>query len=226
MILSVKNILLATLTLKCFLSFTLEIFLLTPQLKKTTSSLDNHFDTSSESSFRRLPCHCFILLYSRNPTHSLANSSLLRHHAQSLSSDSRSSHDIIQTSGVDTFSQRSSICSFNTTGHLFSQITSRNRSVLSSDSYLQSIDVSTDQCSTTPAPNSKSQTSLSRFEMFLECKIFCNNSTLLFTSQYPGLFIKYKEGFNKHTGKRNPLQLPEDRQYNELSSQVISSYLK
>ena len=65
-------------------------------------------------------------------------SSLLRHHAQSLSSDSLSNAENTPTSGIDTaFS-----------GHLFSRQTSQNSSILSSDSHLLNIDLTTDQYST------------------------------------------------------------------------------
>ena len=39
------------------------------------------------------------------------------------------------------------------------------------------------------------------------------------------LFISNKEGFNKHTDERNPLQLPEDDHYIRLSKQFISGKL-
>ena len=82
------------------------------------------------------------------------NSSLLRHHAQSLSSDSLSNAENSPTSGIDTtFSQRSSISSYNHTGHLFSRPTSQNSTILSSDSHLLNIDLTTDQYSTSPTPN-------------------------------------------------------------------------
>ena len=35
--------------------------------------------------------------------------------------------------------------------------------------------------------------------------------------------MTYKEGFSMHTGKRNTRKLPEDEQYDRLSSQHISS---
>ena len=58
------------------------------------------------------------------------------------------------TSGIDTvFSQRSSISSYNHTGHLFSRPTSQNSSLLSSDNHLLNIDLTTDQYSTPPTPN-------------------------------------------------------------------------
>ena len=73
--------------------------------------------------------------------------------------------------------------------------------------------------------DTKSQTRLSRFENFPENKMFCNKPTPLHLTQYPDLFITYKEVFNMHTGKPNPLQLPQNEQYNQLSSQLISGKL-
>ena len=51
------------------------------------------------------------------------------------------------------FSQRSSISSYNQTGHLFSRPTSQNSSILSSDIHLLNINLNTDQYSTLPTPN-------------------------------------------------------------------------
>ena len=124
--------------------------------KYTTSSLDNLLDTSSESTIRHPLRHRYNLRNNRRPSPSLAstNSSLLRHHAQSLSSDSLSNAENTPTSGIDTvFSQRSSISSYNHTGHLFSRPTSQNSSLLSSDNHLLNIDLTTDQYSTPPTPN-------------------------------------------------------------------------
>ena len=39
--------------------------------------------------------------------------------------------------------------------------------------------------------DSKSQTRLSRFEIFPESKMFCNKPTPLYTTQYPDLFFTY-----------------------------------
>ena len=124
--------------------------------KYTTSSLDNLLDTSSESTIRHPLRHRYNLRNNRRPSPSLAstNSSLLRHHAQSLSSDSLSNAENTPTSGIDTVSsQRSSISSYNHTGHLFSRPTSQNSSLLSSDNHLLNIDLTTDQYSTPPTPN-------------------------------------------------------------------------
>ena len=55
--------------------------------------------------------------------------------------------------------------------------------------------------------------------------MFCNKPTPLYATQYPDLFITYKEGFDMHTGKRNPLQLPQNEQYNQLTTQLISGKL-
>ena len=124
--------------------------------KYTTSSLDNLLDTSSESTIRHPLRHRYNLRNNRRPSPSLAstNSSLLRHHAQSLSSDSLSNAENTPTSGIDTvFSQRSSISSYNHTGHLFSRPTSQNSSILSSDNHLLNIDLTTDQYSTPPTTN-------------------------------------------------------------------------
>ena len=120
--------------------------------KYTTSSLDNLL----ESTFRHPLRHRYNLRNNRRPSPSLAstNSSLLRHHAQSLSSDSLSNAKNTPSSGIDTaFSQRFSISSSNHTGHLFSRPTSQNSSILSSDSHLLNIDLTTDQYSTPPTPN-------------------------------------------------------------------------
>ena len=124
--------------------------------KYTTSSLDNLCDTTSESTIRHPLRHRLNLRKNRHPSPSLAstNSSLVRHHAQSISSDSLSNAENAPTSGIDTaFSQRSSISSYNETGHLFSRSTSRNPSILSSDSHLLNIDFTTVQYSTPPTPN-------------------------------------------------------------------------
>ena len=124
--------------------------------KDTTSSLDNLLDTSSESTIRHPLRHRYNLRNNRRPSPSLAstNSSLLRHHAQSLSSDSLSMAENTPTSGIDTvFSQRSSISSYYHTGHLFSRPTSQNSSLLSSDNHLLNIDLTTDQYSTPLTPN-------------------------------------------------------------------------
>ena len=64
--------------------------------------------------------------------------------------------------------------------------------------------------SDTPYHDTKSQTRLFRFEIFYENEMFCNKPTFLYITQYPDLFITYKEGFNMHTGKPNPLQLPQN----------------
>ena len=77
----------------------------------------------------------------------------------------------------------------------------------------------------TPYHDTKSQTRLSRFEIFPENKMFCNKPTPLHLTQYPDLFITYKEGFNMQTGKPNPLQLPQNEQYNQLTTQLISGKL-
>ena len=124
--------------------------------KYTTSSLDNLLDTSSQSTISHPLRHRYNLRNNRRLSPSLAstNSSLLRHHAQSLSSDSLSHTENDPNSGIDTvFSQRSSISSYTHTGHLFSRPTSLNPSVLSSDSHLLNIDLTTDQYSTPPTPN-------------------------------------------------------------------------
>ena len=119
--------------------------------KYTTSSLDNRLETSSKSIIPQPPRHRYNLRSHRRPTPSLAstNSSLLRHHAQSLSTASLSLPDNAPTSGIDTaFSQRSSLSSCNETSHLFSQPISQNPSVLSSISHLPNFDLTTEQYST------------------------------------------------------------------------------
>ena len=55
--------------------------------------------------------------------------------------------------------------------------------------------------------------------------MFCNKPTLLYTTQYHDLFIIYKEGFNVQTGRPNPLQLSQNEQYNQLTTQLISGKL-
>ena len=55
--------------------------------------------------------------------------------------------------------------------------------------------------------------------------MFRNKPTPFYTTQKRDLFLTYEEGFNMHTGKRNPLQLPEDEQYTRLSVHSISSIL-
>ena len=123
--------------------------------KYTTSSLDNLLDTTSESTLNPPLRHRYNLRNNRRPSPSLAstNSSLLRHHSQSLSSDSLSNAENSPTSGIDTTSsQRSSISSYNHAGHLFSRPTSHNSTILS-DSHLLNIDLTTDQYSTPPTPN-------------------------------------------------------------------------
>ena len=55
--------------------------------------------------------------------------------------------------------------------------------------------------------------------------MFCNKPTPLHLTQYPDLFVTYTEGFNMQTGKPNPLQLPQDEQYNQLTTQLISGKL-
>ena len=123
--------------------------------KYTTSSLDNLLDTTSESTLNPPLRHRYNLRNNRRPSPSLAstNSSLLRHHAQSLSSDSLSNAENSPTSGIDTtFSQRSSISSYNHSGHLFSRPTSQNSTIFS-DSHLLNIDLTTDQYSTPPTLN-------------------------------------------------------------------------
>ena len=51
-----------------------------------------------------------------------------------------------------------------------------------------------------------------------------NTQSFIFYS-IPDLFITYKEGFNIHTGKQNPLKLPQNEQYNQLTTQLISGKL-
>ena len=74
--------------------------------KHTTSFLKNLSESISESTLRTQPCRKYILrnnrLFSPSPSLSLpsTNTSLLRHHAQSRSSESFSSGNNIPTSGV------------------------------------------------------------------------------------------------------------------------------
>ena len=66
--------------------------------------------------------------------------------------------------------------------------------------------------------DSKSQTRLSRFEIFPESKMFRNRPTPFYTTQNSDLFITNKEEFNKHTCKGNPLQLSEDEHFTNFNS--------
>merc|ERR1712122_415044 len=66
--------------------------------------------------------------------------------------------------------------------------------------------------------NSNKKSRLSRFEIYPSQKSFCNNPTLLYTTQYPDLFVSYTEGFNFNTGERNPSVLPQNEQFNHYSS--------
>ena len=52
--------------------------------------------------------------------------------------------------------------------------------------------------------------------------MFCKKPTPLYTNQYLDLFITHIEGFNMHTGKRNPLQLPE---VNNMINSPLNSFL-
>ena len=117
--------------------------------------MDNLLDTTSESTLHPPLRHRYTLRNNRRPSPSLAstNSSFLRHHAESLSSDSLSNAENSPTSGIDTtFSQRSSISSYNHSGQFFSRPTSQNSTILS-DSHLLNIDLTTDQYSTPTTPN-------------------------------------------------------------------------
>ena len=75
---------------------------------------------------------------------------------------------------------------------------------------------------------SKDKPRLSRFEIYPEQRTFGNKPTPFHTTQYPDLFISYKEGFNLNTGKRNPLHLPEDDQFIRYSQnqQVTGRLIK
>ena len=72
--------------------------------KYTTSSLDTLLETISESTIRQPPRQRYNLCNNCRHTPSLAstNASLLRHHAQSLSTDSHSFPDNAPNSGIDT----------------------------------------------------------------------------------------------------------------------------
>ena len=54
---------------------------------------------------------------------------------------------------------------------------------------------------------------------------FCNIPTPLYTTQFFDFSITYKKGFNMHTGKRNPLQVPEDQHFDTVSTELISGKL-
>ena len=47
----------------------------------------------------------------------------------------------------------------------------------------------------------------------------------MYTTQDPHLSITYKNGLKMHCGHRNHLQLPENEQYDRLSTQLISGKL-
>ena len=58
-----------------------------------------------------------------------------------------------------------------------------------------------------------------------ERKLFCGKPTLLYTTEYPDIFITYKHSTQMHAGKRNPLQLPEDEQNDRLTTHLMSEKL-
>ena len=63
----------------------------------------------------------------------------------------------------------------------------------------------------TPPTNysdSQDKSRFSRFEIYPNTNTFCNKPTPLHSTQYPDLFVTYKEGFNMNTGKRNPSSSP------------------
>ena len=74
----------------------------------------------------------------------------------------------------------------------------------------------------TPYHECKHQTRLSRFEAFPESRMCFNKPTPLYITQNPDLFLTYKGEFSLQTGKRYPLQLPEGKQCDKLSTQLIS----
>ena len=71
---------------------------------------------------------------------------------------------------------------------------------------------------TPPDSKPKDKSRLSRFEIYAAQKAFCKKPALLYTTQYPDLFVSYKEGFDFNTGKRKPSILPQDEKYNQYSS--------
>ena len=60
---------------------------------------------------------------------------------------------------------------------------------------------SSPESTNSPYHDTKSQTRLSRFEIFPENKMFCNKPTPLHLTQYPDLFVTYTEGFNTPLGE-------------------------
>ena len=44
----------------------------------------------------------------------------------------------------------------------------------------------------------------SRFEVYPTSQTFCGKPDPLYSTQYPGLFVPYTDGFNMHTGQPNP----------------------
>ena len=75
--------------------------------------------------------------------------------------------------------------------------------------------------SETPYQSSKSPTRPSRIELIPESKSLGNKHSPLNTTQYPDLFITDEEGIIMHTGQRNLLRLPEDKQFNHFSTVLL-----
>ena len=63
---------------------------------------------------------------------------------------------------------------------------------------------------------------LSRFEVYSEHKLFCNEPTPLYSTQNTDIFKTYKEVFCMHSGQRNPLHLPQNGDFNHFSTQLVN----
>ena len=55
-----------------------------------------------------------------------------------------------------------------------------------------------------PHTQNSNNLSLSRFEVFPKAQTFCGKPDPLYSTRYSDLFVTYTNGFNKHTGQRNP----------------------
>ena len=69
---------------------------------------------------------------------------------------------------------------------------------------------------------------LPRLELFTEKNIFHKKPTRMKTTQYPDLFITYREGFNLNTGSRNPIVVDEDLTFSKhsISSPLVFNSVK
>ena len=53
---------------------------------------------------------------------------------------------------------------------------------------------------------------LSRIEIFQNRQTFCRNPTPMYTTQYPHIYINYREGLNMQTGNKNTIVMPEQNE--------------